>query len=116
MRAIGCSCAERVAACLRQPTRKHLTRHPGAQHVKTTPRVLTTTGLSAVIFTIARHQALCRPHVRFSSERRYWTRLATPAPFIDSVDISLLTWLPDQGTALHDHGDAAGAFRVVQGE
>ncbi len=28
----------------------------------------------------------------------------------------LLTWLPGQGTDLHDHGGSAGAFVVVQGE
>jgi predicted metal-dependent enzyme (double-stranded beta helix superfamily) len=28
----------------------------------------------------------------------------------------LLTWLPSQGTELHDHGGSAGAFIVVAGE
>jgi mannose-6-phosphate isomerase-like protein (cupin superfamily) len=28
----------------------------------------------------------------------------------------LLTWLPGQGTDLHDHGGAAGAFVVLRGE
>jgi predicted metal-dependent enzyme (double-stranded beta helix superfamily) len=27
----------------------------------------------------------------------------------------LLSWLPEQGTPLHDHGTSAGAFSVVQG-
>ena len=27
----------------------------------------------------------------------------------------LLSWLPDQGTPLHDHGTSAGAFAVVDG-
>jgi predicted metal-dependent enzyme (double-stranded beta helix superfamily) len=27
----------------------------------------------------------------------------------------LLSWLPDQGTPLHDHGWSAGAFAVVRG-
>ena len=27
----------------------------------------------------------------------------------------LLSWLPDQGTPLHDHGTSAGAFTVVRG-
>ena len=27
----------------------------------------------------------------------------------------LLSWLPEQGTPLHDHGTSAGAFAVVRG-
>ena len=27
----------------------------------------------------------------------------------------LLSWLPEQGTPLHDHGDSSGAFAVVRG-
>ena len=32
------------------------------------------------------------------------------------MDIWLLSWLPTQGTTLHDHGGSAGAFTVVRGE
>jgi hypothetical protein len=31
------------------------------------------------------------------------------------AQVWLLSWLPDQGTPLHDHGTSAGAFAVVQG-
>jgi hypothetical protein len=31
------------------------------------------------------------------------------------AQVWLLSWLPDQGTPLHDHGTSAGAFTVVQG-
>ena len=31
------------------------------------------------------------------------------------AQVWLLSWLPDQGTPLHDHGTSAGAFSVVQG-
>lgn len=31
-------------------------------------------------------------------------------------EIWLLSWLPGQGTELHDHGSASGAFTVVSGE
>ena len=54
---------------------------------------------------------LWRPRVRFDSGARHWTRLPVRLP----VDVWLLTWLPDQGTDLHDHGDAAAALTVVQG-
>ena len=54
---------------------------------------------------------LWRPHVRFDAGRRHWSRLPTRL----DVDVWLLTWLPDQGTDLHDHGDSAAALTVVQG-
>ena len=31
------------------------------------------------------------------------------------AQVWLLSWLPDQGTPLHDHGTSAGAFAVVRG-
>ncbi|WP_408607984.1 cysteine dioxygenase [Actinophytocola xanthii] len=50
--------------------------------------------------------------VRFASPNRWWTRLA----LTDEVELWLLSWLPGQHTAPHDHGGAAGAFSVVLGE
>ncbi|MGY1753562.1 cysteine dioxygenase [Blastococcus sp. SYSU D01042] len=55
-----------------------------------------------------------------------WTHLLPSSRAADLVDPSLhpelheaqvwlLSWLPDQGTPLHDHGTSAGAFAVVQG-
>jgi predicted metal-dependent enzyme (double-stranded beta helix superfamily) len=34
---------------------------------------------------------------------------------LDGAQVWLLSWLPDQGTPLHDHGPSAGAFAVVRG-
>jgi hypothetical protein len=34
---------------------------------------------------------------------------------LDGAQVWLLSWLPDQGTPLHDHGTSAGAFAVVRG-
>ncbi len=34
---------------------------------------------------------------------------------LDAAEVWLLSWLPGQGTPLHDHGGSAGAFAVVQG-
>ena len=31
------------------------------------------------------------------------------------AQVWLLSWLPEQGTPLHDHGTSAGAFTVVRG-
>jgi predicted metal-dependent enzyme (double-stranded beta helix superfamily) len=55
-----------------------------------------------------------------------WTRLLATADAAELLDPSLhaelsdaqvwlLSWLPDQGTPLHDHGTSAGAFAVVRG-
>jgi predicted metal-dependent enzyme (double-stranded beta helix superfamily) len=34
---------------------------------------------------------------------------------LDGAQVWLLSWLPEQGTPLHDHGTSAGAFTVVRG-
>ena len=49
---------------------------------------------------------------RFDPRQRWYHRLATT----DEYEVWLLTWLPGQGTDLHDHGGCAGAFVTVTGE
>ncbi|WP_410809398.1 cysteine dioxygenase [Micromonospora sp. 067-2] len=49
--------------------------------------------------------------LRFDPEERWYARLATA----DDHEVWALSWLPGQGTDLHDHGGSAGAFRVVAG-
>jgi hypothetical protein len=55
-----------------------------------------------------------------------WTELLPAADAAAALDpalhadlagaqVWLLSWLPDQGTPLHDHGTSAGAFAVVRG-
>jgi len=48
---------------------------------------------------------------RFDPGQRWYGRLAAA----DDHEVWLLTWLPGQGTDLHDHGGSAGAFVVVSG-
>src|SRR5947209_16145975 len=48
---------------------------------------------------------------RFDPARRWYARVATA----DDHEAWLLTWLPGQGTDLHDHGGSAGAFTVLAG-
>jgi predicted metal-dependent enzyme (double-stranded beta helix superfamily) len=48
---------------------------------------------------------------RFNPLDRWYHRLAVA----DDHEVWLLTWLPGQGTELHDHGGSAGAFQVVSG-
>ena len=48
---------------------------------------------------------------RFDPVDRWYHRLAVH----DDYEVWLLTWLPGQGTDLHDHGGSAGAFHVHSG-
>ena len=49
---------------------------------------------------------------RFNASERWYHRLAE----YDDHEVWLLTWLPGQGTDLHDHGGSAGALHVVTGD
>ena len=75
------------------------------------PPVLDVHALSALTQSIAAQPALWRPQVRFQASGRWWTRLDAPA----GVDVWLITWLPAQGTELHDHGASSAAFTIVAG-
>lgn len=59
----------------------------------------------------AEHRPALLDQVRFASPRRWWARLA----LTEEVEVWLLSWLPGQHTAPHDHGGASGAFSVVLG-
>jgi predicted metal-dependent enzyme (double-stranded beta helix superfamily) len=48
---------------------------------------------------------------RFNPMDRWYHRLAAEADH----EVWVLTWLPGQGTDLHDHGGSAGAFHVFSG-
>ncbi|MEV5694681.1 cysteine dioxygenase [Micromonospora globbae] len=49
--------------------------------------------------------------LRFDPVTRWYARLAADADH----EVWALSWLPGQGTDLHDHGGSAGAFLVVAG-
>ena len=48
---------------------------------------------------------------RFNPAQRWYHRIAQATDH----EVWLLTWLPGQGTDLHDHGGSAGAFHVLSG-
>ena len=50
--------------------------------------------------------------VEYDEGRRWHQRLYRD----QRVDLWLISWLPSQGTQLHDHGSSAGAFTVLSGE
>jgi hypothetical protein len=49
--------------------------------------------------------------LRFDRAERWYARLAADAEH----EVWALSWLPGQGTDLHDHGGSSGAFLVVAG-
>lgn len=75
------------------------------------PTALTVAELTALTQSLAARPELWQPLVQFQESGRWWTRLDAP----DGVDVWLLTWLPSQGTELHDHGSSAAAFSIVAG-
>ena len=52
------------------------------------------------------------PFVRFDERARWHQRIYRDP----RVDAWLISWLPDQGTQLHDHGGSNGAFTVLSGQ
>lgn len=51
------------------------------------------------------------PFVAFDERSRWHRRIYRD----QRVDVWLISWLPDQGTQLHDHGGSSGAFTVLSG-
>jgi mannose-6-phosphate isomerase-like protein (cupin superfamily) len=70
-----------------------------------------TTGLAALARRYADDPASWPFAPRFSADARWYARIGGDA----THEAWLLTWLPGQGTDLHDHGGSAGAFVVVSG-
>ena len=52
------------------------------------------------------------PYVQYDEAERWHQRLYRDR----RVDVWLISWLPSQGTELHDHGGSSGAFTVLSGE
>lgn len=75
------------------------------------PGALTPAGLGALVRGLAARPGRWRSAVRFDAADRFHTRLRVG----DGYEVWLLTWLPGQGTEIHDHGGSAGAFTVVEG-
>ncbi|MGY1744329.1 cysteine dioxygenase [Blastococcus sp. SYSU D00695] len=84
------------------------------------------TGAAALAAALAATPAAWADLVEYRADSR-WTHLLDPATAAAALDpdlhadladaqVWLLSWLPGQGTPLHDHGGSAGAFAVVRGE
>jgi Cysteine dioxygenase type I len=52
------------------------------------------------------------PFIDYDPETRWHQRIYRD----QRVDVWLISWLPSQGTQLHDHGGSSGSFTVLAGE
>lgn len=73
---------------------------------------VTVARLAAVAAKHASRVAASLDTVRYDPVSR-WYQLLHAA---DDHEVWLLSWLPGQGTGLHDHGGSSGVFTVVTGE
>jgi len=51
------------------------------------------------------------PYIDYDEEERWHQRIYRDR----RVDVWLISWLPTQGTQLHDHGGSSGSFTVLSG-
>ena len=52
------------------------------------------------------------PYIDFDPDERWHQRIYRDR----RVDVWLISWLPSQGTQLHDHGGSSGSFTVLSGQ
>ncbi len=82
-------------------------------------------GAAALAVALTLRPELWEPRVEYRATSR-WSALVDPADAAEVLDpalhaelagaqVWLLSWLPGQGTDLHDHGTSAGAFAVARG-
>ncbi|MGH3865319.1 MAG: cysteine dioxygenase [Pseudonocardiaceae bacterium] len=68
-------------------------------------------GPASLVMTLAAHPERWRPLVDYRTDTRWCQLLERTAQH----EVWLLSWLPGQGTDLHDHGPASGAFAIAAG-
>src|SRR5450755_1396247 len=79
------------------------------------PALVSPVRLGQIVRAIAERPGQWRPLVQFRAERRWYNRIEQDDPAAN-YEVWLLSWLPGQQTGFHDHGEAAGAFAVAEGE
>ncbi|MFB7545705.1 cysteine dioxygenase family protein [Streptomyces zaomyceticus] len=62
--------------------------------------------------SIADDRAQWAPYVEYDATTRWYHRLRTGPGY----EVWLLSWVPGQGSGLHDHGVSSGVLTVLQGE
>lgn len=66
---------------------------------------------TSLVMALAAHPERWRPLIGYRPDTRWYRLLERNAHH----EVWLLSWLPGQGTDLHDHGPASGAFAVAAG-
>ncbi|MGW0939027.1 cysteine dioxygenase [Streptomyces sp. NPDC002666] len=84
---------------------QHLLR-PAREHPSTVAEFV---GLAR---TIAADRSQWAHLVRYDATTRWYHRLRTGPGY----EIWLLSWVPGQGSGLHDHGSSSGVLTVLEGE
>ncbi|MYW07151.1 cupin domain-containing protein [Streptomyces sp. SID2563] len=84
---------------------QHLLR-PAPEHPATVAEFV---GLAR---TIAADRDRWAPLVRYDATTRWYHRLHTGPGY----EVWLLSWVPGQGSGLHDHGPSSGVLTVLDGE
>ncbi|UNO41690.1 cysteine dioxygenase family protein [Streptomyces sp. MST-110588] len=72
----------------------------------------TVAGFAGLAREVAADRAAWAPLVRYDATTRWYHRLRTGPGY----EVWLLSWLPGQGSGLHDHGPSFGVFTVLEGE
>lgn len=70
-----------------------------------------TTSPASLAMALAAHPERWRPLVDYRTDTRWYRLLERTG----QREVWLLSWLPGQGTDLHDHGPASGAFAIAAG-
>ncbi|MEV7471177.1 cysteine dioxygenase family protein [Streptomyces kronopolitis] len=85
----------------------------------------TVAGFAGLARSIAADRAAWAPLVRYDTTSRWYHRLRTvpaarglsqPGQAPVGYEVWLLSWVPGQGSGLHDHGPSSGVLTVLEGE
>ncbi|MBW1601847.1 cysteine dioxygenase family protein [Streptomyces sp. JJ66] len=72
----------------------------------------TVAGFAGLAHALAADRASWAPLVRYDATTRWYHRLRTGPGY----EVWLLSWVPGQGSGLHDHGPSSGVLTVLDGE
>ncbi|MFD2077921.1 Cysteine dioxygenase type I [Actinopolymorpha cephalotaxi] len=84
----------------------------GHQAGRFTVDVPSVASAAALVRRVAAEPRLWQDRLRFGHGGERWYARLDVDP---DHEVWLIAWLPGQGTGLHDHGEALGAFTVVRG-
>jgi tellurite resistance-related uncharacterized protein len=73
---------------------------------------VTVAGFAGLARTIAADRSRWAPLVQYDAATRWYARLETGPGY----EVWLLSWVPGQGSGLHDHGGSSGVLTVLEGE